>query len=215
MKWIGMADDHPVIMDALESTLTETRAFAVAFKVRTGEQLLEALRTQHCDFAITDYSMTQGAPGGDGLALIERVLRQFPHVKLIVFTMLSNPALCGQLAKLGVHGIVSKNDERGEILAALRAIEAGHAAPYCSPSVRGWLAAQPSGNAANNLQPTLSQREVDVVRLFAQGETLDEIAGNLKRAKSTVATHKQNAMQKLGITNNADLICYAYEIGIV
>ncbi|WP_153101339.1 response regulator transcription factor [Paraburkholderia hayleyella] len=214
MKRIGLADDHPVIMDALESTLTEARIYQIVFKVRTGEQLLDALRTQNCDIAVTDYSMTQGVPSGDGLALIERVLRQFPQLRLVVFTMLSNPALCNQLVKLGVHGIVSKNDERGEILSALRAIEAGHALPYCSPSVRGWLAAQPSAHG-DSMTSSLSQREMDVVRLFAQGQTLDEIAGNLNRAKSTVATHKQHAMQKLGITNNADLICYAYETGIV
>ncbi|TDG22411.1 response regulator transcription factor [Paraburkholderia silviterrae] len=216
MRRIGLADDHPIIMDALEAALLETGEFEIAFKVRTGEQLLDALRTCPCEYVVTDYSMTQGAPGGDGLALIERVLRQFAPLRLVVFTMLSNPALCGQLAQLGVHGIVSKNDERHEVLRALRAIEAGAKLPWRSPSLRGWLY-EPlkSVKPACNDLAALSQRELDVVRLFAQGQTLDEIAANLQRAKSTVATHKQNAMHKLGIANNADLICYAYDVGIV
>jgi two-component system capsular synthesis response regulator RcsB len=208
MLRIGLADDHPVITDALEAALVDTGGFVIAFKVRTGEQLLDALRAEPCDCVVTDYSMTQGTPGGDGLALIGHLLRRFPSLKLIVFTMLSNPALCEQLAGLGVHGIVSKSDDSQEVLTALRAISTGQALPYRSPSVRAWLVQRGGARIA------LSQRETEVVRLFAQGQSLDEIAAHLQRAKTTVATHKQNAMQKLGLASNADLIRYAYEVGI-
>ena len=121
MLRIGLADDHPVIMDALESAFVEAGGFSVVFKARTGAQLIEALRAHPCDAVVTDYSMTQGMSGGDGLALIAQLLRQFPTVRVIVFTMLANPALCEQLAALGVHGIVSKSDDRAEVLAAMRA----------------------------------------------------------------------------------------------
>jgi two-component system capsular synthesis response regulator RcsB len=209
---IGLADDHPVIMDALASQLAEAGGFSVTFQARTGEQLLQSLKDKPCELLVTDYSMKQGALGGDGLAMIERVLRQCPDLKVIVFTMLSNPALFAQLAKLGVHGIVSKNDEMSEVLAAIRAINAKSPPPYRSPSVREQAVMPASCNAS--LQ-RLSPSELEVVRLYAEGKTLDEISAHLHRAKSTIATHKQNAMQKLGIVNNADLICYAYEVGIV
>jgi two-component system capsular synthesis response regulator RcsB len=209
MLRIGLADDHPVIMDALESAFVEAGGFSVVFKARTGAQLIEALRAQPCDAVVTDYSMTQGMSGGDGLALIAQLLRQFPTVRVIVFTMLANPALCEQLAALGVHGIVSKSDDRAEVLAAMRALSAGGKPPILSPGVRASI-----GTRRNGAPQPLSQRETDVVRLFAQGHSLDEIATSLNRAKTTVATHKQNAMQKLGLTSNAELVRYAYELGI-
>ena len=136
MLRIGLADDHPVIMDALESVFVEAGGFGVVFKARTGAQLIEALRAHPCDAVVTDYSMTQGMSGGDGLALIAQLLRQFPTVRVIVFTMLANPALCEQLAALGVHGIVSKSDDRAEVLAAMRALSAGGEPPILSPGVR-------------------------------------------------------------------------------
>ncbi|TKC91021.1 response regulator transcription factor [Trinickia terrae] len=211
-RLIGLADDYPVIIDALAGKLAQAGGFGVAFQARTGEQLLQALKDKPCELLVTDYSMKQGTLGGDGLAMVERVLRQCPGLKVVVFTMLSNRALFSQLTKLGVHGIVSKNDQMSEVLAAIRAIDANSAPPYCSPSVREQVAMPAVGNAP--LQ-RLSPSEREVARLFAEGKTLDEIAAHLHRAKSTIATHKQNAMQKLGIANNADLICYAYEVGIV
>ncbi|WP_035060228.1 response regulator transcription factor [Andreprevotia chitinilytica] len=215
MRIIGLADDHPVIMDALQATLAAANECCVAFKARTGEQLLKALNAQPCSIVITDYSMNQGALGGDGLAMIERVRRLHPEVKIIVFTMLSNPALLQRLSKLGVHALVSKNDEMSEVVTAIRKIEGGSKEAYASPSMRNWLADSQAQHRPNQPVALLTQRELEVVRLFAQGNTLQDISANLGRAVTTVATHKQNAMQKLGIASNADLICYAYEVGIV
>lgn len=212
MRPIGLADDHPVIMNALQTCLMEG-GLQVAFTVRTSEQLIETLRTQACDVVVTDYSMTQAMHGGDGLAMVERVLRQFPHCRLVVFTMLHNPAIFARLLESGVDGIVSKNDEIQEVLLAIRAVESGVGLPYRSPSVRDALSHQV--NLPGRALQALSQRELEVVRLFAQGQTLDDITANLGRAKTTVATHKKNAMDKLGITSNAELIRYAYEAGIV
>lgn len=212
MRRIGLADDHPVVMNALQTCLMDGD-LEVAFTVRTGEQLIETLRTQACDVLVTDYSMAQNQHGGDGLAMMERVLRQFPRCRLVVFTMLHNPAIFSQLLAIGVEGIVSKNDEIKEVLRAIGAIETGLGLPYLSPGVREALS-HPSTRPGAALQ-ALSQRELEVVRLFAQGQALDDIAANLGRAKTTVATHKKNAMDKLNITSNAELIRYAYEANIV
>lgn len=211
MRRIGLADDHPVVINALQTCLMGA-AVEIVFTVRTGEQLIEALRQSPCDVLITDYSMAQPAQGGDGLAMVERVLRQFPHCRLVVFTMLHNPAVFSQLLALGVDGIVSKNDDMQDILRALGAIDTGIGLPYQSASVRNALHAQPGRPGA--ALPALSQRELDVVRLFAQGQTLDAIAASLGRAKTTVATHKKNAMDKLGLASNAELIRYAYDANL-
>lgn len=209
---IGLADDHPVILDALQRCL-QSDALRVDFAVRTGEQVLEALRAQPCDVLVTDYAMNAGSQGGDGLAMVERLLRQFPETQLVVFTMLHNPAVFAQLLALGIRGLVSKNDEMQEVVLALRALRSGIGLPYCSPSVRSALSHQVV--RPGQAMQALSQRELEVVRLFAQGHSLDEIAGNLGRAKTTVATHKKNAMDKLGVLSNAELIRYAYEASIV
>ncbi len=208
MHRIGLADDHPVVIEALQRCLRDDGRH-VAFSARSGDQLIETMHQQPCDALVTDYAMGNALQGSDGLILVERVMRRFPDCRLVVFTMLQNPAVYRELLALGVDGIVSKNDEIQDVLRALRAIEAGVGLPYQSASVRGALQTDLARPGA--ALPSLSQRELDVVRLFAQGQTLDEIAANLGRAKTTVATHKKNAMDKLGVTNNTDLIRYAYD----
>lgn len=212
MGGIGLADDHPVVLDALQTCLIDG-GMRVAFKARTAEALVEQLRGMPCDVLVTDYSMGQTTQVGDGLAMIERLRRQFPQCRLVVFTMLHNPALFSQLLALGVDGIVSKNDEIQHVVHAIRAIQSGLGLPYRSISVRASLSLEGHPGAAP-LQ-ALSQREMEVVRLFAQGQALDAIAANLGRAKTTVATHKKNAMDKLGVSSNADLIRYAFDAGLV
>ncbi|HWW08359.1 response regulator transcription factor [Collimonas sp.] len=214
MSLIGLADDHPVILDALESTLGKERSIRIGFKARSAAQLFDLLATQPCEILVTDYSMKQGEPGSDGLAMIERLLRLYPQIKLVVFTMLANPALLQGLHKLNLQGIVSKNDEMGEVLHAVQHIEAGRQQCYLSPSISSGLAHGLQAAGFDKQAPALSKRELEVVRLFAQGNNLNDISQNLGRAVTTVATHKHNAMQKLGVTSNADLIRYAYETGI-
>lgn len=215
MRLIGLADDHPAILDALDNALSKVGSLEIAFKVRASQKLFRALEVQPCAIVVADYSMQQRVASSDGLAMVSRLLRTHPHLKLIVFTMLSNVALLRQLTQVGIHGLVSKNDEISEVLAAIHAVDAGSALPYLSPTISEWLRRSVAfgANARACLQ-RLSQRELEVVRLFARGEQLDAIAAILSRSKSTISTHKQNAMQKLRISNNTELIRYAYETGI-
>ncbi|MNY30650.1 Transcriptional regulatory protein RcsB [compost metagenome] len=98
------------------------------------------------------------------------------------------------------------------------AIHAAHRGDrYVSPRVESLLEAWPvtEGNGAETRLSGLSQRELEVVRLFVSGMTVSEIAGILRRTKQTISTQKLNAMRKLGIERDGDLYRYANEVGLV
>ena len=174
-------------------------------------ELMRILDRGCCDVLVSDYSMP-GNEHGDGIALFSFLQRRYPSVKLVVLTMLDNPAVLGALQKQGIGCIVSKSDALSHLIPAIHAAATG--GTYYSPSVQNSLRMRDMDRASHALQP-LSKRELEVVRLYASGLTVNEIAERVNRSKKTISTHKARAMQKLGIERDVDLLRYAMEHGMV
>ena len=135
--------------------------------------------------------------------------RRFPELKIVVFTMLENPAVVRQLSKLGVKSVLNKGDELSHLISAIHAVYAGSV--YFSPSTMAagdFRPSQEPGAGARQLTP----REAEVVRMYVAGQSIKEIAETLHRSKQTVSTQKMSAMRKLGIERDADLFRFVYEM---
>lgn len=209
---VVLADRHPIVISGLIHFLGDVRTIEVAGTAETSTEAVELLKQTDCDVLVTDFYLS-GGKCGDGLALISDFLIKFPELKIVVFTMMSNPALINQLAKLGVRSVISKGEKLDYLVAAIHAVYAG--AVFFS-TTRGGNSKAVGGmtNPAKG-QPELSRREIEVVRLFASGMSVNEIAHRMHRAKQTVSTQKNNAMRKLGLSREADLYQYAFESGIL
>jgi two-component system capsular synthesis response regulator RcsB len=209
---IVVADDHPVVLTAISDYLNSMPGFKVVAKAGTGAALIEVLRGNGCDLIVTDFSMQGEVEDEDGLRLISRLRRLHPDTPVVVFTMLTNGGILHELAQLGVAGLVGKDEPiptLGEV--CRRALtEPGTA---LSTHIAERLAKEGSTTDEFQRSQPLSPRELEVVRLFALGLSVTEIARRLNRSVTTVATQKRAAMRKLHLDSNADLIRYAGEHG--
>lgn len=208
-----VADDHAVIRAALTHTLNSNPVFEVAAAAKSGSELLELLTTVACGLIVTDFTMQRLAADEDGLRLVTQLRRRYPSIPVVIFTMLTNGGILQQLCQLGVSGIVGK-DEDLEVLedACVRALSGTRT--FLSPGTSGRLAAEGSTEEAFRNARELSPKELEVVRLFALGWSVTEIARQLHRSVTTVATQKSSAMRKLHVDTNANLVKYAQEQGL-
>jgi two-component system, NarL family, captular synthesis response regulator RcsB len=218
---IVIADDHPVVTLGIRALLRPMGQVEVVGEASSGGELLTVLADKPCDLLITDFSMPYEDGSGDGLPLLRRLRRDYPGLPIIVLTMLHNPALTRGMLAVGVNGLVSKVAMMKELLLAIGAVMNGrtylceamreHVLDWSPPRAQG-EAAQPE---AGNDPAVLSRREAEVVRLFAQGMSVTQIAEHLHRSVKTVSQQKNDAMRKLGVTSNTQLFEYARAYGLL
>lgn len=204
-----LADDHPALLSGIKHDLATVPTLQVVGLARDSGELVDLLRTTPCDVLVTDYAMPGGAYG-DGMSFMSYLRRNFPELKIVVFTMLDSPAIVQGLAKLGIHSVLGKVYETSHLISAIHAVYAG--ARYF-PSEHAQRAVSRSSSQPVSA-PELTQRELEVVRLYVSGMSVNEIASQLNRSKQTISTQKSSAMRKLGIERDADLFRFAYENGI-
>jgi two-component system capsular synthesis response regulator RcsB len=219
---IIIADDHPVILMGLRALLkSQNDAFEVVQEAHDGNELLRVLAERPCDLLITDFSMPgeQGEQGAtDGLPLLKRVRRDHPVLPIIVLTMIHNQTLIRGMFAAGVQGVVEKAAFTKELLLALHAVSSGRT--YLSERLRVGTAASVARPPVS-MEPsqadgvTLSKREAEIVRLYAGGLTVTQIAEKVHRSVKTVSQQKNDAMRKLGLASNSELYQYAKTYGLI
>ncbi|WP_413506950.1 LuxR C-terminal-related transcriptional regulator [Serratia proteamaculans] len=205
-KTLAIADGHPLIVHALTQLLQQQPGLRVVHRSGCSQQLAQQLTAEPVDMVIADEQfLLQEKFSGPGHLLLRRYLQQG---KLVVMTDAPPPHTFGKLLELGVRVLVSKQDPPEANLQALHYALAHPNESYFSPAVHAALE-QATLNKINGYQ--LTNKELEVVRLLASGISLVQIAKMKNRSVSTVATHKYNAMRKLGLHSNADLIRYAVD----
>lgn len=209
---IIVADDHPAVILGITHQLSSIPTLAIVGEARNSTEIIELLSSTHCDVLVTDYVMPGGS-AGDGMAMLSFLRRHHPELKIIVFTTINNPAIVDGILKLGVNSVLSKVDDIGHLISAVHAVYAG--ATYISPHLKSAAQHLIYGGDSKSTNRRLTRRESEVVRLYASGLSVNNIANQLKRTKQTVSSQKASAMRKLGITRDADLFRFAYEAGIV
>jgi two-component system, NarL family, captular synthesis response regulator RcsB len=205
-----VADDHPVVLAGLRPALERDGHIEVVGVAGGVDELIELMSVQGCEIVISDFSM----PGGlhrDGLGLVELIRYRFPGVALIILTMMNNAAMLQAAHSQGALGLFDKRSSIKELIKAIAMVVAGR--PYVSESFQekllGW------GQVSRGETVRLSPREMEVLRLYAGGLSVNHISIQLKRSAKTVSAQKRQAMRKLGLTNDGHLIEYARSSGIV
>lgn len=206
---ILLADDHPALLSGIQHDLATITTLEVVGVARDSGELVELLQHNPCDVLVTDYAMP-GGTYGDGMTFISYLRRSYPALKIVVFTTLDSPAIVQELAKLGVNSVLGKVNETSHLISAIHAVHAG--ARYFPSQTSHPGAASSGGNNGGKLE--LTKRELEVVRLYVSGQSINEIAEQLHRSKQTISSQKTSAMRKLGIERDADLFRFAYETGI-
>jgi two-component system capsular synthesis response regulator RcsB len=208
---VVLADDHPALVAGVKYALDAVKTITVTGTAQNSSEIIRLLETVPCDVLVADYAMPNGAYG-DGIALLSYLRRRYPELKIIVFTMVDNPAIMREVARLGVHSYLNKTDDLDRLVSAIHAVYA-NAIYFPTETTRQENGARPSANKPKE-PAELSRREIEVIRLYVSGMAIGEIAKKLNRSKQTISSQKTTAMKKLGIVRDAELFRYAWEVGM-
>lgn len=200
---IVVADDHRVVRAGLRLLLDSEPDFEVVAEAGDVPESVRKLAAFHPDVLILDLSM----PGESSLAAIPRIRAEEPDTQIVVLTMQSDPGFARDALRAGAIGYVLKEAADDELVRAVR--YAAEGVTYLNPMLGARLAA--SGANGNSSPDMLSPRELQVLRLIAQGHTNIEIAARLVLSVRTIESHRAHIQRKTGRTSRADLVAYAQQ----
>ena len=209
---VGVSDESPFIVCSVQSTLaTEFIQHEIISCPADTSELLIHLKKESPDILITDFSFNLDRSDINGVKKIEEITKYHPDIRIIVLTSQTNQAVLKKVLQTPIKAIISKRDDNRELTRAFRWIGAENAGIYYSYQMKELSRNSLAGQENSLLSPT----EVEVIRLFSLGYSLIDIAKARKRSVSTVATQKYNAMRKLHLQTNTDLIKYVFAQGLI
>lgn len=201
-----IADDHAIFAEALKTYLE--RMYPVVGTVCDGRALIEAAMRLGPEVIVADVAM----PVLNGLDAARRIKELAPKVKFVFLTMQVDPNLAAAALELGPIAFVLKHASGTELLTAIDHVLRGK--PYLTPQLKAddWVTARARARQFTR-EPTQRQREI--LQLFAEGRTMKEIAGFLDLSEKTVEFHKHHIMVSFNIKSNAQLILFALKQGLI
>jgi len=208
-----IADDHPLLVDGVRRMLEEMDDVQVAEPVGNGRQLLAGLRGQSVDMVLLDLHM----PQLDGLETLRVLQKEFPSLKVLVFTNYNQPKLLREARDLGARGYLLKNCTAQVLKEAVLTISDGGTWFEETGGLSGGGSPQEDSVFTDDFMKKyqITQREVEIIRKIAQGFTTREIGEQLYVSEFTVNAHRRNICRKLDINTPVGLVNFAKEHGLV
>jgi len=197
-----LADDHPVVRDGLAAMVNQQADMEVVAEAGDGEEAIALYEQHRPDVMVLDLRM----PKRDGVAVVQQVLERHPKACILVMTTYDGDEDIFQCLSQGAKGYLLKDAPRPEILSAIRAVSEDR--PYTSTTV-----------AAKALQrmgkPSLTQRELDVLQLVAEGRSNKDIARRLSITEGTEKTHVKAILTKLDAISRTEAVAVAHKRGLI
>jgi DNA-binding NarL/FixJ family response regulator len=205
-----LADDHAIVRSGLTQIFSLLPDIEVLAEATNGSEVLEILH-QHAqiDLILLDLNME----GISGVDLIARIKAHRPLLPVLVLSMHNEPQVATRMLRAGANGYITKDCNPEILLAAMRRVAAG--GKYIEPGLAEKMVFEVSAAEERPLHSLLSERERDVLRLLTVGKSVKEIADQLAISNKTVSTYKIRLMEKLNLSNMAELMRYAMEHGLL
>ncbi|BFL81865.1 response regulator transcription factor [Shewanella baltica] len=207
---IILADDHPIILTGVRSLMAGIQpSCKIVAEANNVSELWHTLAQHECDLLITDFSMPND-DNVDGIAMIKQLRRKYPNLSIIVLTQVHNLGVLQALMQIGINGLLLKKSVIAELANTVKKVLSGSV--YIGDAVRELLNEQGINQYSTPIE--LSLKEIEVVRLLANGMSVTQVASYLNRSVKTISTQKTNAMQKLGLKSDSELFHYAQQQGL-
>ena len=209
---IILADDHQLIIDGISNLLENETGINIVATCNNGVQVLDELPNHNVDVLLLDLDM----PEMNGLQCAEEVQQRFSNVKIAILTMHHEKALIQKFIELGVKGYFLKTIQKDELIHAIKTIAKG--GEYFPSDVTKALLQKQTITPSVTQSPliaSLTEREIEIIRLVSQGLSNKEIAEKLFISPRTADTHRTNIMKKLDLHNVAELVRFAFQNKIV
>lgn len=210
---IILADDHQLVLDGMRTMLQGVEGFTIVAECRNGQDVLEAARKIEFDLILMDIEM----PQLNGIEATRILLEEQPAAKILALTMFNEKGIIVKVMEAGAKGYVLKNANFHELVEAIRKVASGQ--NFISSDVIGTLMEKDSIRVESSKTETdtesLTKREIEILKLIAQGLSNKEIGEKLFISHRTVDTHRTHLLDKLQVKNIAGLIRFAMKNGFL
>lgn len=207
-----LVDDHAILREGIRALLSLSQDIEVVGESGNGQSALESAAELQPDVVLMDIAM----PGLDGLEATRRMKERHKGIKVLILTQHENREYVFPILKAGADGYVLKRAAGTELLSAIRAVHEGGTFLYPSVAktvVQDYL--RPDGTISERRHSRLTDREVEVLKLIAEGHSNQEIADLLFLSVKTVTGHRTNIMEKLDLHSRTELVKYAIRTGLI
>lgn len=211
-----IVDDHQIVRDGIKRIIKDEDTIELIGSVGSGKEALDFINNNKPDIVITDLSM----PNMSGIMLTEKLNKSFPDIKVLILSMYNNEEYVVSAIQAGAKGYLPKQDSTTDILLeAISKIAEGD--EFYSPSISKKVIKSYINNAKNSgigdiaKKYQLTSREKEILKLYVEGFTNNEIAEKLNLSVFTIKTHKNNIMQKYNFKSNVQMIKFALRNNIV
>jgi DNA-binding NarL/FixJ family response regulator len=198
-----LVDDHSLVRRGFRRMLEDEPDIVVVGEASSGDEAVQLARELAPQVIVMDCAL----PGTSGLAATRKILETDPSKAILMLSMHSEDTLVRQALDAGARGYILKNAVDLELAAAIRRVAAGEV--VLDPQLARPAALRGERNAG------LTARELEILQLIVNGKSNKEIADHLKLSANTVAVHRANIMETLGIHKTAELVVYAIRNGLV
>lgn len=209
---VVLIDDHTLLREGIRALLALSREIKVVGEAGDGQAGIDLVAQTQPDVALMDIAM----PELDGLEATRRIKDRFKKVKVLILTQHENREYVFPILKAGADGYVLKKAAGTELVSAIKAVHEGGTFLYPSVAkavVEDYL--RPDGTMNERRHSKLTDREIEVLKLVAEGKSNQDIADVLCLSVKTVTGHRTNVMEKLDIHSRTELVKYAIRTGLI
>lgn len=204
-----LVDDHAIVREGLKRVLAGMGEGVQVGEATNAARALHLARKAEWDCALVDIAL----PGKTGLELLKELKRERPNLPVVVLSMFPEEQYAVRMLRSGASAYLNKESAPEQLVDAIRAVLRGE--KYLSPRMATQIASRMGIESTRPPHEALSDREFTVMRMMASGVTPRDIAQQLSLSIKTVSTYRSRILQKLALTNNAQLIAYAVKNGLV
>ena len=206
---ILLADDHQIVREGLRFLIDSQSDMEVVAEAEDGRTAVKLIQEHIPDVAIMDVGM----PYLNGIEATRQIVAEMPGVRVIALSMHDDRRFVSGMLRAGASGYLLKNCASEELIQAVHTVVSNQT--YLSPAITGIVVEDYVRQAEEDKPPVLTNREREVLQVLAEGLSTEQIAAQLHVSPKTVATHRQNIMDKLDLHSIAELTQYAIKSGLI
>lgn len=199
-----IVDDHPVVLRGLKQTIEDEPDMKVVGEAKNAKECFSLVRKMDCDLIVLDINL----PDRSGIEVLNQLKCEKPDILVLILSVLPEEQYALRIIKAGASGYLMKESAPTELVKAIRKVNSG--GKYVSKSLTEKMIFKPDSSEKPSHE-RLSNREFQILCMIAKGMSLKNIAIELCISEKTVSTYRSRIMEKMGMGNNFDLICYAME----
>ncbi len=213
-RWkVFLVDDHQIVRDGIRSLIEDASDIFIIGEASDGEEMLSRLDSAQPDIILLDISL----PGLNGIELIPIIKQRYPHMKILMLSMYNADDYIFNSVRAGANGYLPKNSSKSELLEAIRSICDGK--DYFGEEIHKVIVnsyiSMAKEDKASVKKQQLSVRELEILKLFAEGYSNRQISDKLFISVRTVESHKNHIMQKFGFKSTVEMVKYAIKHNII